>query len=226
MISKVLIFDSGTLINLSMNGLLYLIEDLKKDFDGKFIITDAVKRETIDRPIGIQRFELGALRIQNLIDSGVLEMPSSLGIKKEEIKRETKTLMDSANHCVKKGDKWIAIVSEAEISCLSLSSILTKMGIENVIAIDERTTRTLVEKPENLEKIMNKKLRGRITVSKSCFIYFKNFKFIRSTEIVYVAYKKGLTKLKGKKVLEALLYATKFKGASVSFDEINELKKL
>jgi len=35
-----------------------------------------------------------------------------------------------------------------------------------------------------------------------------------------------LTGLQGKKVLEALVYATKFKGAAISFDELNELKKL
>lgn len=226
MINKALIFDSGTLINLSMNGLLYIIEELKKNFDGKFLITNQVKREIVDRPISIQRFELGALRIQSLINSEVLELHTSLGIKEEEITKETKILMDAANHSVRKKNKWINIVSDAEISCLALSSILTKMGIKSIIAIDERTTRTLVEKPQNLEKIMNRKLHGKVEIVKSHFNYFKNFKFLRSTELVFVANKKGLIKIKGKKVLEATLYATKFKGASVSFEEINELKKL
>jgi hypothetical protein len=56
---------------------------------------------------------------------------------------------------------------------------------------------------------------------------FSKFKFIRSSELVYVAYKKGIINLgNNKKVLEALLYATKFKGSSISFEEINELKRL
>jgi hypothetical protein len=41
-----------------------------------------------------------------------------------------------------------------------------------------------------------------------------------------VAYKKGLIRLQGKKVLEAVLYATKFKGTAISFEEIETLKKL
>ena len=65
---RVLILDSGPLINLSMNGLLYILEGLKAHFQGKIIITRQVKYETIDRPLNVPRFELGALRIKNLLD--------------------------------------------------------------------------------------------------------------------------------------------------------------
>ena len=77
---KTLIFDSGPLINLSMNGFLYILEELKKSFNGKFLITEQVKYETLDRPLKIQIFELGALRIQDLLQKKVLELPSSLNI--------------------------------------------------------------------------------------------------------------------------------------------------
>jgi hypothetical protein len=55
---------------------------------------------------------------------------------------------------------------------------------------------------------------------------FAKFRFIRSPEIVYVAFKKGLLEISGKKALEAVLYATKFKGAAISFEELEQLKKL
>ena len=58
------------------------------------------------------------------------------------------------------------------------------------------------------------------------FERYKKFKVIRSTELIYVAYKKGLVKLKGKLVLDALLWALKFKGCSISGDEIREIKKI
>lgn len=109
---KALIFDSGALINFSMNGLLDVLENLKKDCDCKFLITREVKYEVIDRPIGIYRFELGAVRVQNLIDSGVIEMPSSLELKDEEISSKTKELMEIANRSVQIGGKWVNIVSE------------------------------------------------------------------------------------------------------------------
>ncbi len=222
---KVLIFDSGALINLSMNGLLYILESLKAKFNGKFIITKQVKYETIDRPIGIQRFELGALMVQALLDSKVIELPSSLNVSVEEIDKRTKELVEAANHYIEWQKTPIKIVSDAEISCIALSKILNEKNIENIIAIDERTTRLLSENPKGLEKLMSEKLHKRVEIASSNSNLFKGHKFIRSSEIVYVAYKKNLLNLKGKKALEAVLFATKFKGSAISFEEISSLLK-
>ena len=161
---KVLIFDSGTLINLSMNGLLDVLEELKKTFDGKFIITKEVKYETMERPIGVPRFELGALRIKHLLDSKVIESPSTINITDKEISKKTKLITNLVNKTVIANRKYINIVGEAEMSCLALSDILSKKGIENMVAVDERTARIIVEKPENLKKLMEKRLRKRIQI--------------------------------------------------------------
>lgn len=223
---KALIFDSGTLINLAMNDFLGVLRDLKKLMKGKFIITEDVKLEIVDRPMGIRKYELEALRIQALIDEGILELPRALGIDNEEIKKERTVLMSLANHSVEAENKFIEIVSNAEMSCLALSSELTKRGIENMIAIDERTTRILSEKPENMEKIMETKFHFPVKVHLEALSAFSNFKFLRSSELVYIAYKKNLLGLKGDKVLEAALYATKFKGSSISFEEIDVLRRM
>ena len=225
--SKVLIFDAGPIINLSMNGLIYILEDLKKNFKGKFVITPQVKNEIYDRPIKVKRFQLEALRVKALLDKGILEISDSLDIDQNQLKKDTQTLLNEANQLIEcKSKKCAQIVSEGEISCLALSKQLTEKGIENLIAIDERTTRILSEKPENLVKLMSKKLHQTVVLRNRNFEAFKNFKFIRSTELVYVAFKKGLTKVKGKQAQEALLYATKFKGSSISFEEVETLKKL
>ncbi len=223
---KALIFDSGTLINLSMNGLLYVLEALKKNFDGKFLITQSVKHEVIDRPMGVMRFELGALKIKELLDKGVLELPSSIGIAGEKLQLETRELMDIANHFIQVRGQWVNLVSEAEISCLALSDELSKIGFETLIAIDERTTRILCENPSSLERIMSEKLHQRVTLIAEDLSIFSKYRFIRSSEIVFAAYKKDLVSLKGDKVLEALLYATKFSGSAISFEEIEIIKKL
>ncbi len=221
---KILIFDSGPIINLSLNGLLYVLENLKKNFSGKFLITDAVKYEIIDRPMKMPRFELSALKIQNLLDEKVIELPNSI-VDNKLIKKESIRLMKGVNMCVKVKDKAVDIISEAEASCLALSEELNKKKIDNIIAIDERTTRLLGEKPENLEKLMSGKMHMDVNVS--CDLEeFKNFRFIRSTELVYVAYKKGLLGVNGSNALEGALYATKFKGSAVSFEEIEILKRL
>ncbi|MBI5803729.1 hypothetical protein HY450_00630 [Candidatus Pacearchaeota archaeon] len=223
---KSLIFDSGTLINLSMNGLLYIVEELKKNSEIRFFITHHVKKELVDHPINVPRFELGALLVQDLLDRKILELPEDIGISHSDVDKKMIEFMELANNSMKVNGKWIKIVSEAEMSCLALSSILSNMNFENIIAIDERTTRTLAEKPGDLKDIISKKLHTSVSFDKKDFHEFANFRFLRSTELVYVAYKKGLLSLKGPKALEAVLFATKFKGSSVSFEEINELKKL
>lgn len=223
---KTLIFDSGPLINLTMNGLLDILEKLKKSFKGKFLITNQVKYEVIDKPIGIHRFELGALKIQHFIDSGILELPSALDISDNEIDQVTQNLMNIVNHYAQFRGNWVNLVSEAEMSCLALSSALQEKGIESIIAIDERTTRILCENPENLERLMEEKLHRNIDIGNQDLSSFKKYKFIRSSEIVFVAYKKNLLEIKGKKALEAVLYATKFHGSSISFEEIEEMRKL
>ena len=55
---------------------------------------------------------------------------------------------------------------------------------------------------------------------------FAGIKIIRSTELAYVAYKKGLLRYKNGDVLGAVLYGLKFKGAAISGDEIEEIKKI
>lgn len=223
---KALIFDSGTLINLSMNGLLDILERLKKIFDGKFLITSAVKKETIDRPIKVQRFELGALRIQTLLQKGVLEMPDSLQIDNTELDRLTQHLLKSANKVIQIKDTYVDIVSEAEMSCLALSTLLEREKIETIIAIDERTTRTLCEDPRMLERLISDRIHQWAKVTATDLAEFRAYRFIRSSEIVYVAYKKGVLGIEGKQALEAALYATKSKGAAISYEEIESLKKL
>jgi hypothetical protein len=225
---KAIVFDAGTLINLSMNGLLYLLPRLKEKFQGKFLITSKVKYEILDCPIGIPRFELGALRLKSLIDQKVLEMPSSLGIRESEISRKTKYYMDIANHAIQKKGRWIKTISFGEASCLALASELKSRKISCLIAIDERTTRILAEKPENLEKIMERKLHQNVELKIPAkeFKSFSQFQFIRSSELVYVAHKLDLLEIKSQKALEAALYATKYKGSSISFEEIDILKKL
>lgn len=223
---KILIFDAGPIINLSMNGLLYILEELKKNFDGKFIITSQVKSEIIDKPIKIQRFEFEALNVKELFNEKILESLSSLNIDENLLQKKTTELMNKANGFIKFQGEKVKIVSEGEISCLVLSEELSKKGIENIIAIDERTTRILSENPKELKEIIERKMHKEVFLTTNNFSEFKKFNFIRSSEIVYVAYKKGLIKTKDPKTLEAVLYAVKFKGCSISFEEINVLKRL
>lgn len=223
--NKVIIFDASTLITFAMNGLLPEFKELRKIFKGKFIITNAVKKEAINNPLKIKRFELEALKIQNLLDEKVLELPLSLGVKESDISSKIQEILDSANSIFQGRGKDIHLIDVGEVSCLVLGNILNEKGIKNVLAIDERTMRMLCEKPENLRALLEKKLHTKITFKKKDFTFGK-CKIIRSAELIYLAYKKGLVRLKGERVLDALLYAAQFKGCSISRDEIEEIKRL
>ena len=223
---KAVIFDTGSLISFSMNGITDYIRKLKSIFKGKFLITNQVKFEIIDKPIKIKRFELEALKLKALLDDKTLEFPSSLNIDENEISKKTDELLRIANSTFSGRGKDIKILDLGETSCLALSNIITEKGIKNIIAVDERTTRLLVEKPENLIMIFERKMNTKINPKRENYKFFEGFKIVRSAELVYVAYKKGLVKLKGELVLDALLYAVKFKGAAISGDEIKEIKRL
>lgn len=224
--NKAIIFDSGALISFSMNGITHIIKSLKEIFKGKFLITSEIKKEIIDTPMKIKRFELEALKLKTLLDEGVLEMPSSLGIKDSEITNQGNEILKIANSTFQGTRRAIHLLDVGESSCLALSRILTQKKIKNVLAVDERTTRMLVEKPENLKFILEKKIHTKISIKKENLKFFKGFGIIRSPELVYVAYKKGLIKLKDGNVLNALLYAVKFKGAAISGDEIKEIQRI
>lgn len=223
---KAIIFDASTLISFAMNGLYDELRKLKGVFDGKFIITKEVKGEVIDRPLTIKRFELEALKIKKLLDEGILEMPSSLNIQDKEISKSTYRFVEIANTAFKSKEEHIRLIDLGEASCVALAGILEERKIENVLAIDERTIRMLIEKPENLEKLLENKLHAKVVSNKDNLRRFRGFKLIRSTELVYLAYKKGLIDLKYGMVLDALLYAMKFKGCSISEEEIREVERM
>jgi hypothetical protein len=224
--SKAIIFDSGVLISFSMNGITDIIKKLKGSFKGKFLITSEIKKEVIDTPLKIKRFKLEALKVKKLLDEGVIEMPSSLGIENSEVTEGTKRILEVVNKAFEGNGEDIHLIDLGESSGIALSEILNEKGIKNVIAIDERTTRVLVENPENLRKFLEKKLHVKISLKKENLEFLKEIRVIRSPELIYVAYKKGLIELEDSSALDALLHAVKYKGASISDSEIDEMKKL
>jgi len=217
---KYLIFDSGSIINFTTNSLLSVFENLKKEFNGEFLITKAIKHEVVDHPIKVKRFEWGALRVQELINKGILKEAEKLNlVNNDELRKRAKKFMDLANNSYFARNKPLHLIDEGEAEVLALSQMLTEKKHDNAVVIDERTARVLCEKPENIQKLLKKKLHTNVKADTSSFKHFLGFKIIRSTELAYVAYKKGLIRKTDKKVLEAVIYALKFGGCSISEKE-------
>lgn len=223
---RAIIFDAGTIISFAMNGMFEEFRKLKKIFRGDFLITNYVKDEIIDKPINRKKFEFEAMRIKKLLDDGIFKMPVDVGVDVKKMNDLTSELTEIANSCFRANGDYVHAVDYGETSCLALSRILTDKGIDNIIATDERTVRLMVEKPENMKKFLGKKLHSKITLDKKNLDKLKGFRFIRSSELAYILHKKGLIDIKDEKVLEAMLYAMKFKGCAISFEEIDEIKRV
>ena len=184
---KNIVFDTGPIITLSLNNLLWLLEPLKKKANARFIIPDAVKVELIDRPLKTKKFKFEAMRTTRYIRNKILEIKGG-----EDIEELTTELLELANHCFKAKGQWIKIVHYAEIEALDLAIKLKA----RVIVIDERTTKKLMENPKKLKETLARKLHTSIHVNKNYLKRFlektKGIKTLRSVELVTIAYEIGL----------------------------------
>lgn len=221
---KYLIFDAGPLINFSMNGLNFLLEKLKKEFQGEFLITKEVKREIIDVPLEIKKYELKALRLQDLFRKNIIKHADLSEQEINELRLIRDRLMQIANTTFRTDRGPLNLIEKGEAAALALSVLLRKKTKINIpIVVDERTARMLVENPDNLKKYFERKFNTSVQVNRKNYSEFSNFKILRSTELAYVGYKKNLLDIKDPRALEAMLYALKFHGCSITEQEINEL---
>lgn len=221
---KFAILDSGPIISLTLNGILHTLELLKNKFpDVVFILTPQVKKEIIDKPMTIKKYELEAIKVQTLIAKRTILMSTEF-VPNNQLEKETQRILNLSNSIVKADGKTVPIVQIGEASCLAFSNLCK---CESVIVIDERVTRLLTESPQNLKAIMERKLHMPISLNQKGLKEFKNFQYIRSAELVYIVYKNGLYDYKKDRLLlDALLYSLKYSGTSISSKEIDEMKSM
>jgi hypothetical protein len=222
---KTLVFDAGPIISLTTSNLLWLLDYLKANFQGKFYITPTVKRELIDHPIETKKFKFEALQVQYRISKGVLDVTSS-----KELNDLAEQLYVLANHSfICKGHN-IKMVSIAEMEVLAWTII---SGAQAAV-VDERTTRLLIEDPETLRRILVGNLNCDVEIDQQNMNRFsaitKDVRIIRSTELVLVAYEHHIldkyllhTANDHKILLESLLWNVKLHGCSVTREEIDRI---
>src|SRR3989344_1352279 len=147
---KSLAIDSSSIISLATNSLLWILEPLKKQFQGDFYITDSVKQEVINRPLSTKRFKLEALMIKEIVEENIISLYESTELRQESLK-----LLAISNNIFKSKNEYIKILDLAEVECLALAIILNS----DALVVDERTIRLLVEDPYKLSKLLKKKLK-------------------------------------------------------------------
>ncbi len=228
---KALVFDTSTVISIATNNLLWILEPLRKQFNGKFYLPEAVRREVIDRPLRSRRFKLEAMQVLQQIVQGTLNTYES-----QQLRKERQRMLNVVNNIFVARGKGLQIAHEGEIGVIALAKIL---GAEAVV-IDERTTRVLIEQPMMLADLFSGKLHTKVKVNRDSLKKFqeatKGLKVIRSVELGMVAFQMGLLDkyaMEGTKkyvhehpkkhVLEGLLWALKLKGCSVTQREIKDM---
>jgi len=224
---KALFFDAGPIISLVMSRLDWILPELKKVYGGKFYITPAVKLELVERPINIRRFEFEALQVMKMIRDGVLE------VYEEPLSTKVKQLQVLANSTFRVKGKRMDIIQAGE-----MESVVAAMKTgSNTLVMDERTLRLFIEDSKQLEKLLEFRFKNPVETDPANRDKFssqlKDIKIIRSIELVSVAYKLGILNAyippeKGgkSKLLDSVLWATKYNGCAVTESEINDIKRI
>ncbi len=225
---KSIVFDSGPIISLAMNNLLWLLDPLKQKFKGEFFIPEAVKAEIIDRPLTTKIFEFEALQVESLIRQETIKIISS-----SEIERLANHLGTLANSAFVAMGNPIKIVQYGEMQALATAINLDS----DAIVIDERITRLMIENPRIVAEIMRNKLHTHIQINMQNIDEFqqhtRRIRVIRSVELVTIAFEQGMLqkylpeRQDGRRMLlDSILWGVKLKGCSVSPSEIERIMKL
>jgi len=214
-----IVADSSSIISLAMNCLSCILERL----DLKVTVTPTVYNEIITRPMNNRRYALEAYRIKRLIKEGTI-------VTREADKTLTDQIMDQANLVYLIRKKPLEIIHEGEAEALAL---VKELGAEGFL-IDERTTRLLLEDPEELKKVLEIRNHTRVDYRRGEFEKLKGMlpkvPIIRSAEVCAIAYEKGVLRDAviddDGRLFDAVLSALKFSGCSITWDEIEEYKRV
>lgn len=229
---KAIVFDTGPIISLTINNLLWILDKLKEKFEGEFYITPAVYGELINKPLTTRKYKLEALQVLPYISKGTLKVYNNLPII--EI---AKQIEEYANHAFEMDKTWIQIVHKGEIEAVATAVFLKA----DAIGIDERTTRHLIEKPEKIAQHMENTIHRKVNINWKNIEALKEMigqlRVIRSVELVTIAYEKGIfdnylqTPTKAvlnvkRAILEGALWGVKLNGCSVKEEEIEAIMKM
>lgn len=219
-------FDTGPIISFALNGLLWILEPLKKRFGGEFIITPAVQKELVDKPMKGKKFEFEALRVRHEIDRGVLTL-----LDDDRIREGGDDFIELCNSTFSAMGRDIRIVHPGEAEAVA-AAIIRK---SDAFVVDERTTRLLIEDPQKVAERLKKKLHTDIKIDEDRIRKIRDMTkgifVIRSVELITVAFQLGILDMyipdgDKDKLLESLLWSMKLSGCSVGEKEIRRIQKI
>ncbi len=215
------VIDTGTMITFSSTCLMNVFRAFVKRNNIELIVSNDVAEESVWRPINNKRFALNAARIKYAFSEKIVRVvPQTPECQKYEEK-----ILHLANNSFYTRVGPITLLQRGEAEALALAKIYDAKAL----FIDERTTRSLIENPLRLKKVLEKRQNQEITMNENNLTAFREMfptlKMFRSVDIVAFAYEQDLFdhELTHSIVeLEAALWAMKFSGCAVSEMEIND----
>jgi len=215
---KTLVFDSSSIISISEKCFIKVFEHLSKK--AELAIPKRVEFETIIHPGHIKAFELNALRIRMALREQWLK---SIQLTPEFLQLAVQ-IKNTANNCFGINDRPFVLIQDGEAETLALVKQLNA----EMLVIDERNTRMLIEDIKGLQEYLSKKIaplsanEKRISELKRLV---SGISICRSSELIALAFEQGFLDEeleKSRESLEAALYAVRFSGCAVSEREIQE----
>ncbi len=205
--------DTGPLISLSSTCLLWLLDKLSFDF----YVPPAVVDESYRAPMHTKQYRFSALRIHKYVTEGRLKT-RDLGKDGAKLAEEFTRLANSAYVA---RHRPLRIIQRGEAEAIILSKQL-----DNVLLVDERTIRLLIEDPEELKYLLERRTGQNIRHNKDLTDRIQEMAgdvlMLRSADLVAYAYEEGILDGGNKDLVEAALYALKYAGCAISEQEIQD----
>ncbi|RLE44480.1 hypothetical protein DRJ19_00285 [Candidatus Woesearchaeota archaeon] len=208
--------DASSLISIVSTCFANSLKELVKTLGLELYISKTVYKECIERPITIKRYELSAVRLKQAVKQGWIK------VFKEKLYDEMKRIQKTANKIYKINNRPLELVHEGEAESLALMKRLSA----KIFIIDERTTRMIIESPEQLAVRLRKKYNAEVAINKKALREFNSMvgdiDILRSAELIALCFEHNLLALpKEPQSLEAALYAVKYAGCAVAGYEID-----
>lgn len=227
----VIVVDSSTIISCAVNCILWVFDELKAE-GVRFIVPEGVKNEVIESGLNSQKFKFEAIRVLHHFVNNTFETYNG------DLRSETSKLLSYANSSFYVKNKQLKVLQEADAQV----AVLAKKINADAILTDERTLRMFIEDPYGIKKYLEEKFHTRVNVNERSLQnfseYVQNIPVMRSAELVVYAFDNGIfdptikrcSAVKSincrKEIISGLLYALKFSGCAISFEEINDYVNL
>jgi len=175
-----------------------------------------------------KKFKYEAIRVLRYFSKGIFKEAE------KEIRKETSEMLSYANSSFYIKHNPMKILQEADAEV----AVLAKEIKADAIATDEKTLRLLVEAPDSIKKILERKFNTKVEANERALYNFnkkfENIPVVRSVNLIALAYSMGIFEdtikrcypsKNGKckrEIIEGLLYSLRFSGCAVSFKEIED----